>query len=137
MMKTNSCKEFESEFEFFTSRSSGKGGQHVNKTDTKVELKFHIESSEKLTDAEKEILLKNLSNKINKDGYLQIVSQKFRSQIKNKKECIRKFYELIETGLHIPKERKKTKRSKRSIFKRLEQKRKQSEKKDRRKKDYF
>ena len=129
-------RNFDNEFRFITSRSSGKGGQHVNKTESKVELRFHVMNSELLSDEEKELFLKNLSNKINNDGYLQIVSQKFRSQIKNKKECIKKFYDLLEKGLQIPKERKKTKRSKRSILKRLNEKRKQSEKKERRKKDF-
>ena len=104
-------RNFEKEFEFITSRSSGKGGQHVNKTDSKVELRFNVPDSNLLTDDEKELLNKNLSNKINKDGILQIVSQKSRSQLKNKKTCINKFYEFLEKGLKIPKERKKTKRS--------------------------
>lgn len=127
-------RNFEKEFEFITSRSSGKGGQHVNKTNSKVELRFNIPLSEILNENEKELLFKNLSNRINNDGILQIVSQKSRSQIKNKKTCIKKFYELLETGLKIPKERKKTKRSYKSIKKRLERKKRQSEKKERRRK---
>jgi len=130
-------RAFEKEFEFITSRSSGKGGQHVNKTDSKVELRFHIGSSQFLSDEEKELLIKNLSSRINKDGILQIVSQKHRSQVKNKKACIKRFYELLETGLHVPKVRIKKKRSKRSILKRLENKRLLSEKKERRKKDFL
>jgi len=137
MNKSIGLNNFEQEFEFITSRSSGKGGQHVNKTDSKAELRFHIENSLILSDDEKVLLKKNLSNKINNDGYIQITSQKFRSQLKNKKECIKKFYELLEIGLQIPKERIKTKRSKRSILKRLEEKRKLSEKKERRRKDYL
>ena len=93
--------------------------------------------SEILIEDEKELLFKNLSNRINKEGILQIVSQKTRSQIKNKKTCIKKFYELLEIGLKIPKERKKSKRSKKSIKKRLERKKRQSEKKDRRRKDFY
>ena len=126
---------FEKEFKFITSRSSGKGGQHVNKTDSKVELRFSVLNSEILIPEEKELILKNLSGGINKEGILQIVSQKFRSQLKNKKTCIKKFYKLLEKGLETPKERMKTKRSKKSILKRLENKRKLAEKKERRKKD--
>ena len=128
---------FEKEFEYITSRSSGAGGQHVNKTNSKVELRFNIRGSILLNNDEKELLLKNLAGRINKESILQIVSQKSRSQLKNKKTCIKKFYELLEKGLEIPKERKKTKRSKRSIFKRLENKKKQSEKKERRRKDFL
>lgn len=125
----------EKEFKFNTSRSSGKGGQHVNKTDSKVELRFNVLNSEILLPEEKELILKNLSGGINKEGILQIVSQKFRSQLKNKKNCEKKFYKILEKGLETPKERMKTKRSKRSILKRLENKRKLAEKKARRKKD--
>lgn len=130
-------RNFEKEFEFITSRSSGKGGQHVNKTDSKVELRFNVPDSNLLTDDEKELLNKNLSTKINKDGILQVVSQKSRSQLKNKKTCIKKFYELIEKGLQIPKKRKKTFRPLKWNKKRLEEKQKQSEKKDRRRKDFL
>ena len=130
-------RAFEKEFEFITSRSSGKGGQHVNKTNTKVELRFDVLNSNLLTDDEKELLIKNLSGRINKDNILQVVSQKSRSQLKNKKTCIKKFYELLEKGLKIPKKRKKTKRSRSSILKRLENKKRQSEKKESRRKDFL
>lgn len=129
-------RNFKKEFTFITSRSSGKGGQHVNKTNTKVELRFNIKNSELLNDDEKELLFRNLKTKINKDGILQIVSQKSRSQVKNKKNCIIKFHEILEEALKIPKKRTKTKRSRKSVLKRLEQKSKHSEKKERRKKDF-
>ena len=130
-------RNFEKEFIFITSRSSGAGGQHVNKTNSKVELRFNILNSNILSDEEKEILQKNLSGRINKDEILQIVSQKTRSQIKNKKDCIKRFYLLLEEGLKIPKKRRKTKRSKQSILKRLQNKKRQSEKKDNRRKDFI
>jgi len=130
-------RNFEKEFEFISSRSSGPGGQHVNKTNSKIELRFNILHSDLLSDDEKELLQKKLSSKINKEGILQIVSQKSRSQIKNKKTCIKRFYELLEEGLKIPKKRKKTKRSRRSILKRLENKKRQSEKKENRRKDFI
>ena len=128
---------FEKEFEYITSRSSGAGGQHVNKTNSKVELRFNIRDSILLNNDEKELLLKNLAGRINKESILQIVSQKSRSQLKNKKTCIKRFYELLNAALKIPKERKKAKRSYKSILKRLDNKKRQSEKKDRRKKDYL
>ena len=128
---------FEKEFEYITSRSSGAGGQHVNKTNSKVELRFNIRGSILLNNDEKELLLKNLAGRINKESILQIVSQKSRSQLKNKKTCIKKFYELLKAALKIQKERKKAKRSYKSILKRLDNKKRQSEKKDRRKKDFL
>lgn len=130
-------RNFNNEFDFVTSRSSGKGGQHVNKTDTKVELRFDVLNSEILTEEEKELIQKNLYGRINKDGILQIVSQKTRSQLKNKKDCIDKFYELIEKALKTKKKRKKTKPSLKSILKRLENKKRQSDKKENRRKDFI
>ncbi len=129
-------RAFEKEFEFITSRSSGKGGQHVNKTESKVELRFDVFDSELLSEDEKELLVKKAGNKINSEGILRIVTQKERGQIKNKKICIEKFYELIENALKKPKERKKTRPSIKSILKRLKNKKQHSEKKQRRKKDF-
>jgi len=130
-------RDFEREFEFITSRSSGAGGQHVNKTETKVDLRFNVNSSELLTDEEKLLIKQRLAHKINKDGILQIVTQKERSQVRNKNICINKFYELVEKALIKSKKRKKTKPSFSSILKRLERKKHRSEKKERRKKDFL
>ena len=130
-------RNFEKEFVFITSRSSGAGGQHVNKTNSKVELRFNVLNSNILIDNEIELLQKNLSTRINKEGILQIISQKSRSQIKNKKDCIKRFYILLEEALKIPKKRKKMKRSRSSILKRLESKKRQSVKKENRKKDFI
>jgi ribosome-associated protein len=127
---------FDREFEFFVSRSGGPGGQHVNTSDSKVELRFNVDKSELLSEEEKELVKQKLINKINKDGILQIVSQKERSQFRNKQNCIERFYILIESALHKQKKRKKTKPSFKSVLKRLERKKQHSEKKDRRKKDW-
>ncbi len=129
-LKTGS---FENELIFNTARSSGPGGQHVNKTSTKVELRFNIPASELLNDKEKETLLEKLKNKINKENELIIVSQSLRSQQKNKEEAIDKFYKTIAKALTASKKRIKTIPSAVSKEKRLEEKHKQSEKKERRK----
>jgi len=130
-------RNFENEFVFITSRSSGKGGQHVNKTNTKVELRFNIDASEILNSEEKKLLKEKLSGKINNEGILQIVSQETRSQLKNKNKCIEKFYKLLEDAFKVRKKRKKTKRSFSSILKRLENKKKHSKKKENRRKDFI
>jgi ribosome-associated protein len=115
-------RDFLPEFEFSASRSSGPGGQNVNKVSTKVELRFNINNSVLLTDEEKEILLSKLSNKINNVGELIIVSQSERSQIKNKEKTIARFYKMIEQALTSPKKRKKSVPTKSSVEKRLKEK---------------
>ncbi len=125
-------RNFTSEFDFVVSRSGGPGGQHVNRRDSKVELRFNVDKSLQLSEDEKDLIKQKLAHKINKEGVLQIVSQKERSQLKNKQICIEKFYELLEKALKKPKKRKKTKPSFQSILKRLEHKKQHSEKKARR-----
>ena len=125
-------REFSGEFKFSASRSSGPGGQNVNKVSTKVELRFHVASSLLLSDAEKEMIADKLASKINMAGELILVSQSERSQLKNKERVVEKFYILISKALTPKKKRKATKPSKASREERLETKRKQSEKKARR-----
>jgi ribosome-associated protein len=124
---------FELEFVFSSSRSSGPGGQNVNKVNTKIELRFNIPASVLLSDVEKEILNEKLKNRINSEGDLIIVSQDERSQLKNKKNAISKFYQLLQHALTPQKMRKPTKPSMASRHRRLESKRRLSEKKQDRK----
>ena len=122
-------RKFSEEFVFKASRSGGKGGQHVNKVSTKVELFFDVKNSLVLTNDEKKIILKKLTNKIDKKGLLRIVSQSERSQIMNKKRAAKRFYEIIEKALKKKKVRKKTKPTQLSKVKRLSSKKIISEKK--------
>jgi ribosome-associated protein len=117
------------EFSFQFSRSGGPGGQNVNKVATKAELRFHVDSSEVLSEEEKNRLKAKLANQITSEGFLLVVSQSERSQLANKEECVRKFYELVRQALAKPKARRKTKPSFSAVKKRLEGKRKQAEKK--------
>ncbi|MCK9423549.1 MAG: aminoacyl-tRNA hydrolase [Bacteroidales bacterium] len=128
-----SGRDFSSEFSFTASRSSGPGGQHVNKVSTKVELRFDVVNSNLLSQEEKEVILSKVTGKINAEGVLIIVSQVERSQLKNKERTIEKFYALLANALKPRKKRKPTKPSQASKEKRLEAKRLQSEKKTRRK----
>lgn len=128
-------KIISSELTFNTSRSGGKGGQHVNKTESKVELVFDLENSEGLSDDEKEWLRVKLASKL-KDGKIHIIAQTDRSQIKNKAEAIQKFYVLLTKSLVKPKKRKPTKISKAAKEKRLNEKKIRKEVKETRRKIY-
>ncbi len=121
-----------SEFTFKTSRSSGPGGQHVNKTDSRVELRFNPQKSELLSDDQKVILHQKLSSQLTSDGDLIVVCQQERSQYKNKALAIEKLYELLHKTLRPVKKRKATKPTRASIQKRMELKRQTAEKKRRR-----
>ena len=121
--------DFLPELTFQTSRSSGPGGQNVNKVETKVQLSFDLKGSQLLSEEEKEVLFKKLKNKITEEGILQVQAQEKRSQLQNKELAIKKFYELIQKGLEKKKARKPTKPGKGAIEKRLKAKKSQAEKK--------
>jgi len=127
-------RDFLGEFEFSASRSSGPGGQNVNKVSTKIELRFNVQKSALLNDAEKQVIIKRLSNKINLEGELIIVSQSERSQLKNKERAIERFYLILTKALKPEKKRMKTAPTQASKEKRLEEKRIQSMIKESRKK---
>ena len=126
---------FESELSISSSRSSGPGGQNVNKVNTRIELRFNIFDSQLLSEEEKARVIKKLENKISQNGDLILFSQEFRSQLKNKDACIEKFFDLLASALKKQKPRKATKPTASSIVKRLESKKKLSEKKKLRKTD--
>ena len=126
-------EDFSREFIFSASRSSGPGGQNVNKVSTKVELRFDIPHSDLLSEEEKEMLILKLQKKINSEGYLIIVSQSERTQLKNKEKTIEKFYSLVTKALTPVKKRKRTRPGAAAKEKRLEEKKMNSEKKARRK----
>lgn len=121
------------ELVFCTSRSSGPGGQNVNKVNTKVELRFDIPNSGVLSEEEKSIILVKLKSRINNDGILIITSQEERSQLKNKENTIEKFYALIIKALTPVKPRRRTRPTAASKLKRLTEKKKRGEKKSLRK----
>ena len=129
-------RNFESEFIFSTSRSSGPGGQNVNKVNTKVELRFNLYSTKLLSDFEKTLIFKKLTKRINSDGELILVSQSERSQLMNKNSVTEKFYDLLAKALTLPVKRRSTSPTFTSKVKRLETKRKRgSIKKSRKKSD--
>ncbi|PKP50399.1 MAG: aminoacyl-tRNA hydrolase [Bacteroidetes bacterium HGW-Bacteroidetes-11] len=101
--------ELEEELIFGTSRSSGKGGQHVNTTETRVELHFNIPDSRMLTTDQKTVLLERLGHRLSGEGKLRMYSQKTRSQSTNKEDVLKRFYELIAKSLRPVKVRIKSK----------------------------
>ena len=127
-------KKLLQELKFVASKSSGPGGQHVNKVNTKIELRFNVKDSEILTKDEKDIILSKLANKLTSNYDLIITVQTTRSQLKNRKEAIQKFIALIEQNLLPTKKRKVTKPSLASLKKRIKTKKQLSLKKNLRKK---
>ena len=110
-------------------RSSGAGGQNVNKVSTKIQITFSIELSNGLTDDEKIMLNEKLSNRITKDHFIMIECDETRSQLKNKELAVKRLFNLLENALKKEKKRLVTKVPKRVIRKRLEDKKNQAEKK--------
>lgn len=121
------------ELKFKAIRSSGSGGQHVNKVSSKVELQFDVMASSSLTENEKLILQEKLKNRLTKENILILHCDESRSQHKNKALVIDRFFEVISDALKIEIERKPTKIPKQVKIKRLKKKRQHSEKKENRK----
>ncbi|SEF74365.1 alternative ribosome rescue aminoacyl-tRNA hydrolase ArfB [Flavobacterium urumqiense] len=123
-----------SELSFKAIRSSGAGGQNVNKVSSKVVLTFDLKNSQALTEEEKVRLETKLASRLTTDLVLILNCDEDRSQFRNKEIVIKRFLELIKNALFIPKERKTTKIPKSVIRKRIKDKKNVSEVKKNRKK---
>jgi ribosome-associated protein len=134
---TPSCLISVSELCFSYSRSSGKGGQHVNKVNTKVSLSFDLDNSPSLTEEQKNLLRERLGNRLNKQGILRLDGDRQRSQRGNQEEVIQRFLYLLRDALHVQKKRKKTKPSRNAKQRRLQLKKKRSQLKQQRGKRNF
>jgi ribosome-associated protein len=125
-------KDFSKELSFKTSRSSGAGGQNVNKVETSVTVLWKVAASEFFTDEQKDLIEHKLKNRINADGFLFLTVSESRTQLMNKNKAIEKILEIVDQSLWIPKKRIATKPSKAKKQKRLDTKKKLSEKKENR-----
>ena len=117
------------EITFQTSRSSGPGGQNVNKVESRVELRFHVQNSQVLSESQKALILEKVGNQLTAEGLLLVTAQDDRSQLRNKEIALARFHELLQKSLRRPKPRKATKPSKSAVRKRLEGKKLHGEKK--------
>jgi ribosome-associated protein len=121
------------EFQYVASRSSGPGGQNVNKVSSKIEIRFDIESSSVFSPEQKLILKAKLGNRITSEGELIITCQEDRSQLKNKETATRRIIDLLQRALTPQKRRKPTRPTRSSVEKRIELKKQRSSVKQNRK----
>lgn len=126
------AEEVRPELEFLTSRSSGAGGQNVNKVNSKVTLQWDVVNSARLQPEQKTRILQRLQSRLSSGGVLTIVSQESRSQLQNRDLVMTKLDELLQKAFAPVKKRRKTKPTKASSQRRLESKKRDSEKKQRR-----
>ncbi len=116
-----------------TSRSSGPGGQHVNKVETKVEILFDVVNAKGLSPAQRQQILEHLAGRIDSSGYLRITEQRSRSQYENKKLAMVRVAEVLRRALKPVRTRVPTRPTRTSKDKRMESKRRVGEKKRMRK----
>lgn len=114
----------EDEFLVLTSRSSGPGGQNVNKVNTKVEIHFNVSLSSGFSDSEKEMIIRKLKNRINSEGELVVRSQSERTQLSNRKKALERLFILLAESLTERPTRKPTSPTRKSKTERLDEKKK-------------
>jgi ribosome-associated protein len=114
------------ELEFRASRASGPGGQGVNTTDSRVELRFDISGSPSLSDEVKELALRRLGPRVDSGGVLRVVAQAQRSQLANRRAAMERFAELLAAALATPRARRPTRPTRASTARRVDSKRRRS-----------
>jgi ribosome-associated protein len=120
-------RKLEKEFIFSASRSSGPGGQNVNKVNTRIELRFNVTESLYLSESEKQLIFEKLAKRINSEGELVLVSQSERSQRGNRERAIERFYNIIAKALTRKPGRIPTSPTPASVLKRIESKKKRAQ----------
>ena len=121
------------ELEIRASRSSGAGGQHVNKTSSRIEISWNVAKSGAVTDEQRARLLQKLSSRLSEDGAIRVVASDTRSQLRNREAAEQRLAETIAKALVVPRKRKPTKRPRAANEARLVEKKKHSERKRERK----
>ena len=111
---------------FKFSRSSGPGGQNVNKVNTRVTVFFDVAGCDKFSDSQKKWIFKRLATRIDKDGVIRVVSQKYRTQKDNRAAALERLSQLLTEAVRERVPRKKTKVPRAAVEKRLQQKRQRS-----------
>ena len=115
------------ELSFRYARSSGPGGQHVQRTETKVELLFDVGHSPSLSEGQRQLILSRLASRLDSEGVLHLTSQQSRSQAENRQEVLERFRRLMAGALRPAKPRRATRPSAAARQRRLENKRQRSE----------
>ena len=116
-----------SELQYRFARSGGPGGQHVNKTETQVELLFDVAHSPSLSDQQRQRLLAKLKNVIDQEGVLHLTSQSERSQLRNREAVTERFRSVLAAALHEPKKRRPTRPTAASKTRRIEGKKRRGQ----------
>ena len=115
------------EIEIAFTRSSGPGGQHVNKTSTRAEITFDVPRSPSISEIDRSWLLSRLASRLDTEGKLHIAAQEYRSQLRNKSAAIERLQEMLQEALKRPKKRKKSKPTRSSVEARLKSKKRASD----------
>lgn len=125
------------ELTFRASRAGGPGGQHVNTSSTRVEVVWNARRSGALSEDERQRVLEKLASRLDADGNLRVVGSEYRSQARNREAAMERLGELVRKALHVPRSRKKTRPTRSSVEKRIQEKKRISAtKRERRQRDF-
>lgn len=114
------------ELSFHATSAGGAGGQHVNRSATRIELRWNVATSPSLTDAQRALLLVRLSRRLDKAGRIRLVSDERRSQRQNRDAAVERFTRVVAAALHVARPRKATRPTRSSVEKRLESKKRRA-----------